>query len=133
MSELIYIDTNVWIDFFLNRKDKLRPLGDFAHELLIKTTQCKYNIVISDWLLKELTKTNHINSYKELEKQLLNLNKIEYIKTDYKDISYAKKEKHWHDALHEILAIKSNALYLVTRNLKDFKGDDITIIYPENL
>mgnify|MGYP006296621571 FL=1 len=62
MSELIYIDTNIYIDYFLNRKDNLRPLGDFAHELFIKTSQCKYKIIISDWLEKELTKTNHIDS-----------------------------------------------------------------------
>ena len=133
MSELIYIDTNVWIDFFLNRNDRLRPLGDFAHELFIKTIQCKYKLVISDWLLKELTKTNHIDSYKKLEEQLLILNKIQYIKTKTEDITSAKENKHWHDALHEILAIKSKAVYLVTRNIKDFKGENIIIIYPENL
>ena len=133
MSELIYIDTNVWIDFFLNRNDGLRPLGDFAHELLIKTSQCKYEIVISDWLLKELTKTDHIGQYKELEGQLLEMGKIKYVRTEHRDIFSAKQERHWHDALHEILAIKSKALYLVTRNIKDFKGKEITIIYPENL
>jgi predicted nucleic acid-binding protein len=41
MSELIYVDTNVLIDFFLNRKDALRPIGDFAFELFKKSIDCK--------------------------------------------------------------------------------------------
>ncbi len=133
MSELIYIDTNVWIDFFLNREDNLRPLGDFAHELFVKTSQCKYKIITSDWLIKELTKTNHLDSYRQLEEQLVKLNKIKYIKTEYKELMSAKKHQHWHDALHEILAIKANAIYLVTRNVKDFTGEKVIITYPENL
>ena len=133
MSELIYIDTNIYIDYFLNRKDNLRPLGDFAHELFIKTSQCKYKIIISDWLEKELTKTNHIDSYKELKNHLIELNKITYVKTEFKEISCAKKHQHWHDALHEMLAIKANAVYFVTRNIRDFTGNKIIITHPENL
>ncbi len=38
----IYVDTNIYLDFFLNRKDKLRPLGDFAFELFKRTLAKSY-------------------------------------------------------------------------------------------
>ena len=133
MSELIYIDTNVWIDYFLNRSDRLRPLGDFAHELLKKTISCKYKVAISDWLKKEINSTGHTQPFSEIEKELQRWNKIIFIKTSFDDINNAKKTKHWHDSLHEILAIKSNAKYLVTRNQKDFSGEKIAIVLPESL
>mgnify|MGYP000294038411 CR=1 FL=1 len=58
MSELIYVDTNVWISLFKQERDSLRPLSDFSFELFRKSLACEYNIVISGWLLKELELTN---------------------------------------------------------------------------
>lgn len=133
MAELIYIDTNVWIDFFLDRKDKLRPLGDFAFELIQKSLSCKYFIVVSDWLIRELKFTDHLDSFKQLEKELVKHEKVVYVKSSFEDFSIAKEKKNWHDALHEILALKSGADYLVTRNIKDFEGNIIPVVFPENL
>lgn len=47
----LYLDTNVYLDFFLKRyKSK------YAEKLFINTVLCKYQIIISDHVLVELTK-----------------------------------------------------------------------------
>lgn len=135
MSELIYIDTNVYIDYFLNRKDKFRPLGDFAFELLRKSLDCKYTIIISKWVLDELGFFISEKEITELIQWMESKEKVIFIMTSKEDVLEAKKKAHWQDALHAILAKKANANYLVTRNIKDYSNfsDVLNIVLPENL
>ena len=49
-----YLDTNIYIDYFLNRIDKLRPLGDFAFNLIKKIVIGEYKLIISDLVILEL-------------------------------------------------------------------------------
>jgi rRNA-processing protein FCF1 len=54
MNELIYLDTNIYLDYLESREDRLRPLGEFAFRLLQRTLKCEFKIVISDVVNKEL-------------------------------------------------------------------------------
>ncbi len=49
-----YVDTSIWRDFYEDRKDKFRPLGEFAFEFfkMVKINQAK--ILYSDFIIKEL-------------------------------------------------------------------------------
>lgn len=135
-NELIYLDTNIYMDYFLIREDRLRPLSDFAFELLRKTFECEYKIAISDWLLFELEKNNvPVEKINELLKDLKDLNKLVKVERKDEDVTKAERYKNWKDALHAILAKKSGAVYLVTRNVEDFFDvqDLIEIKLPENL
>jgi predicted nucleic acid-binding protein len=131
----IYCDTNIYIDLFEGRTDRFRDLGEFALSVFRQVRDKKYKLVISDWLLQELTKYNHDKNFKELlatfEKD--HILKIETTKED-KDKARALS-KNYPDALHVILAKKANAIYLVTRNLQDFSEfrDIIEITLPESL
>jgi predicted nucleic acid-binding protein len=134
-NELIYLDTNIYMDYFLIREDRLRPLSDFAFELLRKTFQCEYKIAISDWLLFELENNIPIEKINELLNDLKDLDKLVKVERTDGDIVEAKKHKNWKDALHAVLAKKSGAVYLVTRNVEDFFDVQnlIEIKLPENL
>lgn len=133
MSELIYIDTNVYLDFFKNRTDYLRPLGEFANQLFQNSRQCKYNILISPFVAKELQNKCNKKELNIFLNEFKKIGKLKLVRYSNEDINKAQKYQHWQDRLHEILAKKGNAKYLVTRNLKDFKGDLIQIKLPENL
>jgi len=63
---LIYCDTNIYIDYFENREDNLRPLGTFAFELLRRTIECEFTIVVSDFVISELEKYVEEEKIKEL-------------------------------------------------------------------
>ena len=133
MAELIYIDTNIWIDYFLDRTDYMRPLGEFAYALFSKSLTCKYNIIISNLVLYELQKKGFEQQAKTLITEFKQRNKVTIISFSNTEIQNAKKYPHWQDRLHEILASKGNATYLVTRNIKDFEGDLVQIKFPEDL
>lgn len=140
MTKLIYVDTNIYLDYFDGRKDNLRPFGEFAYQMLKRTLQCEFRIVISGLVLKEL----FYNSYEEKTNKLLpdfySKNKIIKIPADKKDVKKARdlcrqRRTSFNDTLHAVLACKANADFLVTRNLKDFYDlqDIIKLKCPENL
>lgn len=134
----IYCDTNIYLDFFLGRTDYLRPLNEFAYQIFRRVEQGEFNLIISDHLLYELKR-----NLKDLDKipQLLDpldkkgrIIKIYHSKEDElkaKEIS----KKHWKDALHAILANKAKAIYLLTRNIKDYSGCEhlVEIRFPESI
>jgi len=134
-NELIYLDINIYMDYFLIREDRLRPLSDFAFELIRKAIECQYRIAISDWVLFELEKRIPTERINTLLDDLKDLNKLVVVRKHNNDISRSKKYNHWKDALHAILAKKCGAVYLVTRNIKDFTEvqDLIDVKFPENL
>ena len=140
MSKKIYLDTNIYIDYFEGRVDNLRPLGEFAYELLRKTFSCEFFIVISTLVLKELTYNGYEEQIKILIEELKKKEKIQCIELTREDKEYGlsliKNRKTPHnDTFHVVLAQKAKAEYVVTRNLKDFieMFDLIEIALPENL
>jgi len=137
-SEPIYIDTNVYIDHFQNRVDKLRPLGEFAFNSIRKSVECEYRIIISSVVLDELEYNGYAEDIKELTKNLKALNKITYTEESEEDIKRVRMfglKSSINDAKHAVIAIRSKAKYLVTRNIKDFEmfQNLIKIRYPEEL
>lgn len=49
-----YLDTYIWIDYFENRVDNFRPLGDWVLSLIKKIIIDKDIFIISDHLIDEL-------------------------------------------------------------------------------
>jgi hypothetical protein len=60
MSDHIYVDTNIFLDWWFDRADNLRPLGDFAFRLFQQAVSCRFDVLVSDYtvfaLLKEADK-----------------------------------------------------------------------------
>lgn len=140
MSELIYIDTNVFMDYFDNITDYLRPLGEFVFRLLQKSAECKFNIIISSLILEELFYNSYENKIKELLPGFNAKGKIIQAEITKTDVELARKicnerKTHFNDTLHAIIAQRMNAKYLVTRNVKDFINipDIIKVVLPEYL
>ncbi len=137
---LLYIDTNVYIDHFDGRNDYLRPLGEFAFQLLQKAGQCEFDIAISSFVIEELK--HHVSEQRifELVGGLQKLRKIFSMNHTPDDERVASRLSHirktsFPDTLHVILAKKMNATYVVTRNIKDFEklSDIVPIRLPESL
>ena len=121
MSARIYIDTNIYLDYCDRRKDLIRPLHEFAFDLFRRTLQCEFEIVISNFVLREIKR--NIKNEKTLDlllSDLKNRGKLVYLQSTNADDSKARAYENWSDALHAILARKANCKYIVTRNLSDF-------------
>jgi predicted nucleic acid-binding protein len=133
----IYIDTNIFLDYLLGRKDKFRDLGLIAFELFRKIIQEKHEIIISDILIKELEFNTEKDKLKGIYDWLGKANKIIKTKTEKGDklkaIKISKKQTlPRSDCLHSILAKKEKADLIITRNIKDFP-DLVETILPESL
>jgi predicted nucleic acid-binding protein len=51
-----YVDTGIWLDFALNRKNHIRPLGDLAFQFFKKCIREQWQVLYSDAVLEELGK-----------------------------------------------------------------------------
>ena len=137
-SMIIYVDTNVYLDFFLGRRDYLRPLDEFAYQIFRRIEEGEFTLVISDHLLYELENNlEDKNRITELLQPLKEKGRIINITKTREDILKAKgiSQEHWKDALHAILANKAKAVYLLTRNIPDYSGCEhlVQIKFPESI
>jgi len=140
IMKTVYIDTNVYIDYFLNRTDKLRPLGDFAFNLIKKIVIEEYKLIISDLVILELEHNGFEKQVKILLEKLKENNNLTFVTSieedNVKTNKIVKERKtSFNDTKHAIMANRAKADYFVTRNVKDFEdlNDIVYPIYPENL
>ena len=136
MQKRYYLDTCIWIDYFENRSDRFRPLGEWAFRALAKIIEEEGIILFSNLNEKEFR-----NYYsKEQMAQMLTLVPLallKLVKTREKQFEEAKLlagilRIPTNDAIHAILA-RDNSAILITRD-KHFmliKGVDIKL--PEDL
>lgn len=133
----VYCDTNIYLDFLLGRKDYLRPLDEFAHQIFKRVISGEFILIISDHLLNELENNIKEEKIREFLDILSQQQKSMIIMKTAQDIKEAKNisTTHWKDILHAILAQKANADYLVTRNVNDFAGTEhlVKTVFPEQI
>ncbi|MFA6269513.1 MAG: PIN domain-containing protein [archaeon] len=117
----LYVDTNIFLDYLFERKNlQGKDISAPAQKLFYRAISCEFFIVMSDHTATE------INKKIELEKARMILEflkkKIITAVTTKEDVLEAQKlsTTNYADALHVVLAKKSNSDYIITRNLKDF-------------
>lgn len=132
-----YLDTCIWIDYFENRVDNFRPLGDWALDLLKKIIKDNDLIIYSDLAEEELLSFYNKNKIEDLmffvPKKLLI--KINSDKLQLKEaITTGRKLKiPVKDVLHAILARDNNAIF-VSRDKHFYElANQLTIKKPEEL
>lgn len=118
MSQKYYLDTSIYIDYYEDRKDKFRPLGDWAHRLLALIESNNEVLLISDFLLAELEShfsKSKVNSL--LSEYKGTIEKVEFTEEQFKEAKLAanKNKVPVGDALHAIIARDNNAV-LVSRD-----------------
>lgn len=139
-NELIYLDTNIYMDYFLMRDNGLRPLSDFAFELIRRAIGCEFKIVISDLVIIELEENipkDKIQSFfidLKKENKLVTFNKTRETEKKAREIS-RQYNISFNDALHYILSLETRSACLVTRDnhLLGLPQKNILIRKPENI
>ena len=117
MARQFYLDTSIWRDYFEDRKDNLRPLGEFAFQLLKKCVERKDTIIVSNAVEKELLdcyareKVNAV--FSSFSESIL---KIEYSKGQSEEAfnfwKKAGKKFPLYDVLHSIIARDNNVVLM---------------------
>ena len=108
MPELIYIDTNVYLDYFMNRTKGMLSPEEITYNILRRTLDCEFQIVLSDILVVEIEKYVKKDKLRSILKWLRP--KIKTIKLAREEIEDAKKMNiHFPDCLHIYIANKLDA------------------------
>ena len=131
-----YLDTCIWRDYLEDRKDKFRPLGEWAFRLIRKIIDNEDEIIISNLLMDELKKDYSDKKINELfsivpKELLININ------CTYNQMKEAKKitkilKIPFGDVLHAVLA-KDKCAEFISRDNHFDKVDFIITKKPEEL
>lgn len=136
MTGKYYLDTSVWMDYYEDRKDPYKDIGEFAFKLLCRLLASKSKIVVSTFLLNELETAYSLDKIRGLTLPFKRL--MERVDVSGKQREEAKKiaqEKGIPkgDVIHAILARDNNAI-LVSRD-KHFQllKDICKVVKPEEI
>lgn len=132
----LYVDTNIILYALEDSKNPFgKDISSSSSDLFIEAISCKYQVIVSSWVLVELSGLRRL----EQAQMLLTMLKQKIIKIEHtqEDLDVAKKinPEHFQDELHGMLALRAGADYIVTRNVEDFNNfkDKINIVKPEKL
>ncbi len=120
-----YVDTNIFLDYILDRKDRQgNPLMPEVEEFFMRIYTTDMEIIISEKVTEELYCTlKDISRGYMLFSMLTSQDKLIIVPYTAQDLEEATKldPENRNDALHALLARKHGAQYLVTRNMKHFR------------
>jgi len=126
-----YVDSSIWRDYFENRSDRFRPLGEWAFEFFKNLNKDEDLVVLSDFLIDELVDFGPkvIPFLKDM--------KIQHVIIKVSDSQLNEAESitkvHFEDAVHAVLA-RDNSCILVSRDRHFLETTDMVETYkPEDL
>lgn len=130
---LILIDTNVLIDFIAKREPFYafsEKVVDFCRQEIIDGAIAGHSVLNAMYILRKNF------SLSELKAIFLNLCEFLYIEpVDFEKILSALKDDNFsdfEDCVQMQCALNFRADYIVTRDIKDFRGSEIPAITPED-
>lgn len=137
MQQKFYLDTAIWRDYFEDRKDGIRPLGEFAFQFLKNCEKKGCVVLYSEFVVHELRKDYSdekiklvFSSFKDFLVEVP-ISSEQY--SEAKKLARQKKDSHETDILHAILA-RDNKAVLVTRDAHfDCLRDIVEISTPEEI
>ena len=125
MGTLVYVDTNIFLDYFLDRKNTAgRSLGGLAWRFFHYVLRSDIQLLISRKVLEELYGALENPGQATFLFEMLKSNKkLRIIEHTPQELEQARQldTENRNDALHALLAQKHGATYIITRNLKDFR------------
>jgi predicted nucleic acid-binding protein len=119
----VLVDSNIFLDYYLDRRDNLLPLGEFASKFFSATMKCNYFIFLSKAVLWEICSVLSISEKAAWEKVFLPLEqkgKISLIGYSHEQVVLARavsseQKVPFNDALLAITA-KEKGVLIVTRD-----------------
>jgi len=132
MKQSIFIDTNVVLDFLLNRE----PFSSYASIILALSEEKKIKVYISPltisncyYILRKLA--SHAKVIRNLQKLLLITNITSISRQDVA-LALNSNFKDLEDAMQHFSAISHAKIdVILTRNVKDYKNSELPVMTPE--
>lgn len=130
----VFVDTNIIIDLIADRP----PFSKFAIEIFknaeekkIKLFTSSHSIATTHYLLKKYVEEKEL---REILYNLLDFIQIIAVDTDIIKKSLKSRHKDFEDAIQINCAYSVEKMdCIVTRNIKDFRGSEISVLAPDEL
>lgn len=140
MARKLYLDADVWLNFWLDESLGLKPAFHYTEQLLEKAVDEGWIIAVSDAVKEEVFDKDILpEDFHDKISKLEMGGLLEEVKVEERDDELAGKlmrerRLQFSDALHAALAIRAKAT-IVTRNIKHFeRADDLVEVRkPEDL
>ena len=127
----VFIDTNVLLDLIMKRRgfyQDAKRLFDYCEQRNVKTYISAISIATINYLLSKSYRKDEVNRILEI------IYDITEILPFYKEIIFTahySNFKDLEDGFQYFTAKENNINIIITRNQKDFKVDDISILTPK--
>lgn len=127
----VLIDTDVLLDFYLDRK----PFSDDSLQLLLKCEQKQFRAYVTPVIVANtyFILRRHATHHYVIERLQVLLNTIHILAMDQKQVLAALESKFtdFEDALQYFSAVNSNKIdAIITRNIKDYKKSALPVFTP---
>jgi predicted nucleic acid-binding protein len=141
MPQRVLVDSNIFLDYYLDRKDAMLPLGEFAFRFIGSALSCNYFLLVCIETIEEISHILKAPVGEVLNlvfKELAEKGKIEIINPSLAVKAKARKialERNlpFNDALFAVVAAE-NKVKVVTRDSHFLELKDIaTAVKPEEL
>lgn len=115
-----YLDTSIWRDYWEDRRDKMRPLGEFAFNFLTKCVQEGHLIIISAAVYDELLRRFGKDAVSNMLSMIAEAGILQEVPITYNETREARKLTRslhvgFYDALHAVVARDNDAI-IITRD-----------------
>ncbi|MFH1256103.1 MAG: PIN domain-containing protein [Candidatus Diapherotrites archaeon] len=139
MAKKFYLDTAIWRDYFEDRSDGLRPLGEFAFQFFRKCLESGAELLVSDTVIGELEAGLSKEQVREIFHPFEEI--IRKVAANALQVSEARKEwlkrgkiAPFKDVLHASLARDNNAVLVARdRHFFDFLESLVEVKKPEDI
>ncbi len=137
LAKRFYLDTAIWRDYFEDRADGIRPLGEFAFQLLKNCEKRGLGILYSSLVVQELeahySKERAAQVFSPFRHFLVEVPISNGQISQAQKISASVAGTHVKDALHAILA-RDNGAIMVTRDRHfDALAGFVEVAKPEHI
>lgn len=139
MAQRFYLDTAIWRDYFEDRADGIKPLGEFAFKFLKGCLERGIKVLVSDIVVFELEARLPKERVKEVFSSFSGI--ISMVVANAEQVSEARKEWQkrnkalpFKDVLHAIIARDNNAVLVARDNhFFDMLASIVEVQKPEDI
>ena len=141
MPQRIYLDANIYLDYFLDRSDNVLPIGLYASKLLNEAVSCKYLVLVSKTVIDEICKVLRIEESAVFEKifpdlieanKILNVELTKEVKARAQEFQKSKNIPLI-DSFHLAFALENEAILVTRDNHFEELRNHFQIKAPEEL
>lgn len=137
MKRAFYLDTAIWRDYFEDRKDSMRPLGEFAFRLLknCERNGCTvfYSALVVDELESYYSKERVAEVFSSFRHILAQVKISDTQVSEARKIATSTEGTHLKDVLHSVLARDNRAVMIARDRHFDALADFVETAKPEDV